>query len=98
MSKNSTDFDLRLVVDLDSNLNGHSTGQVPRRKHKKAPCDGRNANGENQQQEEDMIDGYNRYFARPATPDWYTDVSGYELTEEEFDIKGGSSEEGDPSH
>ncbi|KAK8102230.1 hypothetical protein PG984_015376 [Apiospora sp. TS-2023a] len=95
LPKNSTYLEVRLVVDLDSNLNGHSMGQVPHRKEKKVLWDKTGANGEDHEQEVEMVYGYDRYFARPATPDWYEDVSGYRLTNQGLDIEGGSSEAGD---
>lgn len=45
-----------------------------------------------------MGDGYDRYFARSATPDWYADVSGSEPTKKGLDIEGGRTKASDFGH
>ncbi|KAK8071302.1 hypothetical protein PG997_011505 [Apiospora hydei] len=59
----------RLVVDLDSNLNGCNMGQVQRKMQALTLNDKNNP-------QDDMVEGYNRYFARPEAQGWFTDVSG----------------------
>ncbi|KAK7972332.1 hypothetical protein PG988_006466 [Apiospora saccharicola] len=90
MFRNSTDLELRLVVDLDSSLNSDMVAKVLCRKGRIGPRDENSANRQDQgKQEEEMFHGYSRYFARPATPDWLEDVSGYRLTDKGLDIEGG---------
>ncbi|KAK6839274.1 hypothetical protein PG987_005140 [Apiospora arundinis] len=63
---------VRLVVDLDSNLNGHEI------EGKTTPP----GVSRTYERPKDLSDGYDRYFARSSSAeDWYADVSGYEWTD-----------------
>ncbi|KAK7917826.1 hypothetical protein PG985_011434 [Apiospora marii] len=66
--------DFGVVVDLDSNMNGGGIGLVPRMVKMTL---GNDAAGV-----ERLVQGYDRYFARPAAWDWWADVSGYEPPKE----------------
>lgn len=66
--------EVRLVVDLDSNMNGGDMGLVPRRMAELSLAgDGGGDGGER------LVKGYDRYFARPSARDWWADVSGDEI-------------------
>ncbi|KAK8024460.1 hypothetical protein PG993_012526 [Apiospora rasikravindrae] len=61
-------IETRLVVDLDSNLNRREAGQVMMKQ--KALKFGLDPNNE-----EELVNGYDRHFARPGAQEWYADVS-----------------------
>ncbi|KAK8067569.1 hypothetical protein PG996_006681 [Apiospora saccharicola] len=75
-AKQGHNVEIRVVVDLDSNINGCGIGMVSREMKNLKLVENNGGGGES------LVNGYDRYFARPTAWDWWADVSGYEPPKE----------------